>query len=119
MTERAAILRAVDEPLRIEEITLAPLAPDQVRVRIAASGVCHSDLHIQAGGHHRSDKRPKIAGQRCVWLQPTDGARGYNQSCIAIERFQRLFIPKCAHCIHSIGRIRFVICLAQVILRCA
>ncbi|MCV7080333.1 alcohol dehydrogenase catalytic domain-containing protein [Mycolicibacterium insubricum] len=50
MTERAAILRAVDEPLRIEEITLAPLAPDQVRVRIAASGVCHSDLSQATGG---------------------------------------------------------------------
>lgn len=48
-SERAAILRAVGEPLRIEDIALAPLAPDQVRVRIAASGVCHSDLSQATG----------------------------------------------------------------------
>lgn len=49
MSERGAILRTVGEPLQIEHITLAPLAPDQVRVRIAASGVCHSDLSQATG----------------------------------------------------------------------
>ncbi|MDT5397680.1 MAG: S-(hydroxymethyl)glutathione dehydrogenase / alcohol dehydrogenase [Mycobacterium sp.] len=49
MSERGAILRTVGEPLQIEEITLAALAPDQVRVRIAASGVCHSDLSQATG----------------------------------------------------------------------
>jgi S-(hydroxymethyl)glutathione dehydrogenase/alcohol dehydrogenase len=49
MSERGAILRAIGEPLQVEEITLAPLAPDQVRVRIAASGVCHSDLSQATG----------------------------------------------------------------------
>ena len=49
MSERGAILRAIGEPLQIEDITLAPLAPDQVRVRIAASGVCHSDLSQATG----------------------------------------------------------------------
>ena len=46
---RAAVLRTIGEPLTVEEITLAPLAPDQVRVRIAASGVCHSDLSQATG----------------------------------------------------------------------
>ena len=46
---RAAVLRSIGEPLTVEEITLAPLAPDQVRVRIAASGVCHSDLSQATG----------------------------------------------------------------------
>jgi S-(hydroxymethyl)glutathione dehydrogenase/alcohol dehydrogenase len=49
MSERAAILRDIGKPLQVEEITLAPLAPDQVRVRIAASGVCHSDLSQATG----------------------------------------------------------------------
>ena len=49
MSERGAILRTVGKPLQIEDITLAPLAPDQVRVRIAASGVCHSDLSQATG----------------------------------------------------------------------
>lgn len=49
MSEHGAILRAISEPLRLEEINLAPLAPGQVRVRIAASGVCHSDLSQATG----------------------------------------------------------------------
>ena len=48
-TARAAVLRGIGDPLVLEEITLAPLAPDQVRVRIAASGVCHSDLSQATG----------------------------------------------------------------------
>ncbi|MCW2516763.1 MAG: hypothetical protein JWR11_5805 [Mycobacterium sp.] len=49
MTERAAILREIGKPLEVDEIELADIAPDQVRVRIAASGVCHSDLSMATG----------------------------------------------------------------------
>jgi S-(hydroxymethyl)glutathione dehydrogenase / alcohol dehydrogenase len=49
MTEHAAVYRAVDAPLVMEEITLSPIREDQARVRIAASGVCHSDLSILSG----------------------------------------------------------------------
>ncbi|HEY6576314.1 MAG TPA: alcohol dehydrogenase catalytic domain-containing protein, partial [Mycobacterium sp.] len=49
MTERAAILREIGRPLELDDIELAPIAPDQVRVRIAASGVCHSDLSQATG----------------------------------------------------------------------
>lgn len=46
---RAALLRTVGEPLELVDLELADLAPDQVRVRIAATGVCHSDLSARAG----------------------------------------------------------------------
>jgi S-(hydroxymethyl)glutathione dehydrogenase/alcohol dehydrogenase len=49
MSERAAILREIGKPLELDDIELAPIAPDQVRVRIAASGVCHSDLSQATG----------------------------------------------------------------------
>lgn len=49
MSERAAVLREVGRPLEIEDIDLAPVAANQVRVRIAASGVCHSDLSQATG----------------------------------------------------------------------
>ncbi|MDA8183820.1 MAG: Zn-dependent alcohol dehydrogenase [Actinomycetota bacterium] len=48
-TVRAAVLREVGQPFAIEDIELAPCGPGMVRVRIAASGVCHSDLSIQNG----------------------------------------------------------------------
>lgn len=46
---RAAILRTYGQPLTVEEVTLADPAPDQARVRIVASGVCHSDLSMADG----------------------------------------------------------------------
>ena len=48
-TVRAAVLRGVGSPFVVEEITLEPVGPGDVRVRMAASGVCHSDLSVQNG----------------------------------------------------------------------
>ncbi len=46
---RAALMREVGGPVAIEEVeVLAPQA-GEVRVRIAASGVCRSDLHVVDG----------------------------------------------------------------------
>jgi S-(hydroxymethyl)glutathione dehydrogenase/alcohol dehydrogenase len=47
---KATVLYAVDSPPQIEELTLRPLGPNDVKVRLAASGVCHSDLSIIDGG---------------------------------------------------------------------
>jgi S-(hydroxymethyl)glutathione dehydrogenase / alcohol dehydrogenase len=49
VTVRAAVLRDVGAPLRVEEITLPPPGPGQVRVRMVATGVCHSDLSLARG----------------------------------------------------------------------
>jgi S-(hydroxymethyl)glutathione dehydrogenase / alcohol dehydrogenase len=48
-TVRAAVLRAAGGPLTIEELTLPALGPGQVRVRMVATGVCHSDLSLADG----------------------------------------------------------------------
>ncbi|MFI5912832.1 Zn-dependent alcohol dehydrogenase [Dactylosporangium sp. NPDC051541] len=45
----AAVLREVDGPIAVEEIELNPTGPGQVRVRLAAAGVCHSDLSLANG----------------------------------------------------------------------
>ncbi|MFJ6741972.1 Zn-dependent alcohol dehydrogenase [Streptomyces sp. NPDC091279] len=46
---RAAVLPAVGAPLEITEIDLPQPGPGQVRVRLAAAGVCHSDLSLSNG----------------------------------------------------------------------
>lgn len=46
---RAAVLSAVDAPLEVTSITLPEPGPGQVRVRMAAAGVCHSDLSLANG----------------------------------------------------------------------
>jgi S-(hydroxymethyl)glutathione dehydrogenase/alcohol dehydrogenase len=44
---RAAVLPRPGEPVSIEELELDPPGSAQIRVRMLASGVCHSDLHVR------------------------------------------------------------------------
>ena len=46
---RAAIWTGANEPLVIEELQSPVLGPNDVRIEIAASGLCHSDLSIIRG----------------------------------------------------------------------
>jgi S-(hydroxymethyl)glutathione dehydrogenase/alcohol dehydrogenase len=46
---RAAVVHEVGAPFVVEDIELSPVGPGDVRVRMAASGVCHSDLSVQQG----------------------------------------------------------------------
>src|SRR4051794_19993269 len=41
---RAAVCRAFGEPLTIETLSLAAPGPDEVRVRVQAVAICHSDV---------------------------------------------------------------------------
>lgn len=45
----AAVLSAVGAPLRIEEVRHPEPKAGEVRIKVAACGVCHSDLHIAKG----------------------------------------------------------------------
>ncbi|MEU1574666.1 Zn-dependent alcohol dehydrogenase [Streptomyces collinus] len=49
MAVRAAVLPAIGSPLEITGIELPDPGPGQVRVRLAAAGVCHSDLSLSDG----------------------------------------------------------------------
>ena len=59
-TIRAAVLRTVNEPLIIEEITIDDPGPGEVLIGTAAAGVCHSDLHFMTGQY--SCDLPVVAG---------------------------------------------------------
>ena len=43
---KAAVMRAFQAPLEIEDIQIDKPGPREVLLRTAASGVCHSDLHV-------------------------------------------------------------------------
>jgi S-(hydroxymethyl)glutathione dehydrogenase / alcohol dehydrogenase len=49
MLIRAAVLWEAGAPLSVEEVELAEPQAGEVRVRIAAAGVCRSDLHVIDG----------------------------------------------------------------------
>jgi S-(hydroxymethyl)glutathione dehydrogenase / alcohol dehydrogenase len=46
---RAVVFTAPDAPVAVTDVELAPPGPGEVRVKIAAAGVCHSDLHVRRG----------------------------------------------------------------------
>ena len=72
MEATAAVLYQANEPLRIEKVEVLPPradrsfsrprrpGPGEVRVRIHAAGVCHSDLHVMKGDQPM--KMPIILG---------------------------------------------------------
>ena len=53
VTIRAAVLERPGVATRIEDLRLDPPGPGEVRVRMAAAGVCHSDLHVRDGEWER------------------------------------------------------------------
>ena len=44
-----AVVFAGAGPAELTDVDLADPGPGEVRVRIAAAGVCHSDLHVRHG----------------------------------------------------------------------
>ena len=46
---KAAVCRAFGEPLTIEEVTLAEPAAGEVRVKLNACAICHSDVSYAEG----------------------------------------------------------------------
>src|SRR5256714_7421387 len=46
---KAAILTALDQPLEVHDVELDAPKAGEVKIRMGASGVCHSDLSVQNG----------------------------------------------------------------------
>jgi aryl-alcohol dehydrogenase len=49
MTIVAAVIETGGAPFRLESLELGPIQADEARVRIAACGICHTDLLIRGG----------------------------------------------------------------------
>ncbi len=65
MKARAAVLAEFNRPLELREYDLTPLAPGEVLVRVAAAGICGSDVHIWRGQDPRT-KLPLILGHEGI-----------------------------------------------------
>lgn len=60
---KAAVCYEVNKPLVVEEVDLDPPGPGEVKVRLAAAAICHSDLHFLLGD--MPTKLPGVAGHEC------------------------------------------------------
>src|SRR5689334_23714681 len=65
-TYRAAVVHAFHEPLSVEEVTPAALQPGQVRVKLEASGLCHTDIHAAHGDWPVKPTPPFVPGHEGI-----------------------------------------------------
>ena len=91
MKTKAAVLWEVGTPWSVEEIELDEPKAGEVMVKLAASGMCHSDEHLVTGdlpfelpiigGHEGAGVVEKV-GEGVSWLQPGDHVVfGFIPSC--------------------------------------
>ena len=73
-TYRAAVVHDFRDPLRIEQVPAAPLQADQVRVRVEASGLCHTDIHAAHGDWPVKPSPPFVPGHEGVGIVVERGA---------------------------------------------
>jgi alcohol dehydrogenase len=103
MKIRAAVLNemgapapyAHSKPLRIEEVELDPPGPGEILVRIAAAGLCHSDLSVIEGNRPRP--MPMALGHEAAGVVEELGS--------GVEDLKKgdhvvmVFVPSCGHCL--------------------
>jgi alcohol dehydrogenase, propanol-preferring len=65
---RAAVVERFREPLEIEQVPRRDLAPGQVRVKVEASGLCHTDIHAAHGDWPVKPTPPFIPGHEGVGI---------------------------------------------------
>lgn len=63
---KAAVVNDFTKPLEILEVLVPEPGDDQILVRIAATGVCHTDLHAAKGDWPVRPKPPFIPGHEGV-----------------------------------------------------
>jgi len=73
MKTKAAVLYQINRPLQVEELTLPELKPGQVLVRIAYSGVCHSQLNETRGLKGEDKHLPHTLGHEGSGIVETVG----------------------------------------------
>ena len=59
---RAAVFHGPNQPLRLEDVPQPVPGPGQIVVKVAACGVCHTDLHYIDHGVPTAKKPPLILG---------------------------------------------------------
>ncbi|MEU0219823.1 alcohol dehydrogenase AdhP [Streptomyces sp. NPDC006265] len=98
---KAAVVRSFGEPLVVEERPDAQPGPGQVRVRLEASGLCHTDIHAAHGDWPVKPTPPFVPGHEGVGIVEALG-EGVTHPAVG----QRVAVPwlgwacgRCEHCL--------------------
>jgi len=95
---KAAVLRTIPGSLEVEDVTVDQPGPNEVLIRTAAAGVCHSDLHFVEGKYiyptpcvlgHESAGVIEAVGDLVTYVQPGD----HVITCLSV------FCGHCSYCL--------------------
>ena len=90
---KAAVFHAPNQPLKIEEVPKPEIEPHEILVKIAACGVCNTDLHYIDHGVPTFKKPPMILGHEPSGIVEEAGS--------AVDKFNkgdRVLIPPVFSC---------------------
>ena len=100
MKIRAAVLEEFGSPLVVQEIDLAEPKAGEVLVRLAACGVCHTDLYT-ASGADPTGYAPCVLGHEGAGVVERVGD---GVTLVAPgDHVITLFAPECGKCIHCLS----------------
>jgi S-(hydroxymethyl)glutathione dehydrogenase / alcohol dehydrogenase len=97
MKIRAAVLEEFAKPLAVQDVELDGPGPGEVLVRLAACGVCHTDLYT-ASGADPSGYAPTVLGHEGAGVveEVGKGVTGLAPG----DHVVTLFSPQCRECVH-------------------
>src|SRR3954451_6732656 len=100
MKIRAAVLEEFGQPLSVQEVDLAEPRAGEALVRLAACGVCHTDLYT-ASGADPTGYAPGVLGHEGAGVVEAvgDGVTLVKPGDHVIT----LFAPECGKCIHCLS----------------
>ena len=96
---KAAVFHGSGKGLKIEDIPVPKITDDQILVKVAACGVCHTDLHYIEHGVPTFKKPPVVLGHEASGVVEQVGAKVSH-----VKKGQRVLIPavltcgRCAAC---------------------
>ena len=110
-TYRAAVVHDFGSPLTVEQVPTPKLGPGQVRVKVEACGLCHTDIHAANGDWPIKPSPPFIPGHEGVGIV-TQLGRGVTEVAVG----DRVAMPwlgyACGHCDYCVSG-RETLCHAQ------
>src|SRR6201990_811330 len=97
---RAAVLEEFAKPLHVTELDLADPKPGKVLVRLAACGVCHTDMYT-ASGVDPSGYAPAVLGHEGAGFVEKlgEGVSSLSPGDLVVT----LFSPQCRECVHCLS----------------
>jgi propanol-preferring alcohol dehydrogenase len=110
-TYRAAVVRDFNSPLTIEQVPMPKLGLGQVRVKVEACGLCHTDIHAASGDWPIKPSPPFIPGHEGVGFVTQTGP-GVSEVAVG----DRVAMPwlgyACGNCDYCVSG-RETLCLKQ------